>query len=208
MTPDKVDKDVQKLFRILNASHDYVYLDVEPEIDAEPNDCFPVVQKKVAKGGGRMILGWQIWKTKYLVEAECHAVWEDPDEVLRDITPKTNGCKQIMFVEDESLKYEGKQIRNFRINVSNNRLVDDWVYVLDAIHDFNNRGDRAFLYDLKDILNTEQMEHLVYLKNLEGIISTLLFKKGRRDSQCPCNSGLIFTKCHGVGMENRINKII
>jgi len=206
MTPIKIDKDIEKLFKLLKASHDYTFLDVEPELGAQPNDCFPVVQSKVKLAGGKMILGWQIWKTKYLVEAECHAVWEDENEELHDITPKKNGSTKILFVEDENLKYEGKQVRNIRLNISNNRLVDDWISVLDAIHEFNNRGERAYLYNLEGVLNSEQFDHLVYLRDLEGIISTLLFKNGKRDSHCPCGSGSEFRNCHRQGMENRITK--
>lgn len=72
MTPLKNDKDVQKLLKLLNATHTEIYLDVEPEAGARPNDCFINVQNKVAVAGGQMIMGWQIWKNKYLVEAECH----------------------------------------------------------------------------------------------------------------------------------------
>lgn len=135
-------------------------------------------------------------------------VWEDTEEDLHDITPKQNKASHILFVEDANLKYGGKQIRNVRVNLTNNRLVDDWFAVRDAISDFNNRGERALLYDLTDILNYDQREHLIYLKELESMISAILYKKGTRDSLCLCKSRKKFKDCHRIGMESKVKRII
>jgi len=48
-------------------------LAVLPDIDAEPGMCFPNIQKKVAKAGGSVVYGWQLYEYPYMIEAEFHA---------------------------------------------------------------------------------------------------------------------------------------
>jgi hypothetical protein len=208
MTPNIIDRDIKKLLDKLNASHEPVYLNVEPDTNAELSDCFPVVQKKVQKCGGRMIMGWQIWKAKYLVEAECHAVWEDNEGDLHDITPKPYGINRILFVEDENLVYNGKQIDNVRLNITSNSLVDDLINVCIAIHKFDNKGERAELYDLSTVLDSSQLKHKYYLLELKEIINFILQNNGNRNSFCPCQSGKKFNECHGKNLNQMILKDI
>ncbi len=49
MTPKIEDKEVQRLLKKLNATHEPDYLDVTPEPTSEAKDCFIVVQDKVKK---------------------------------------------------------------------------------------------------------------------------------------------------------------
>ena len=96
---------------------DSYFLKLENKIDAEFQaieintgiiesekelDCFNIVKNKVSEFGGNIILGWQIWKTPMLIEAEAHAVWEDENEFLHDISPKPFNFspKKIVFIED------------------------------------------------------------------------------------------------------------
>jgi len=208
MTPEIDDKEVQKLLKKLNASHEPDYLKVTPEPNAEAKDCFIVVQEKVKKDGGRMIMGWQIWKGKHLIEAECHAVWEDKNEELHDLTPKEFNVDKIIFVEDEKLVYEDKQIDNLRLNTTNNELVDDLIEVCQAIYRFDNKGVRATLYDLSSVLSAEQFKHKEYLMMLKEFINVILARNGNRKSLCPCQSGDKFRECHGKELRKRIQKDI
>ena len=135
-TPEGVDKYIQKLIEILNPTHEPIYVDFKAEPEAKPSDCFPIVEQKVENQGGKMILGWQIWKTNNLVEAEFHAVWETPDGDLLDISPKEIIVDKILFVEDNNLKYEGKQIDNVRLNITKNSIVDDLILINKTIFEF------------------------------------------------------------------------
>ncbi|QES88847.1 SEC-C metal-binding domain-containing protein [Rhizosphaericola mali] len=205
MTPQKITFTVTKFIDSLNATHEPILLDVEAEEGAEERDCFPVVQKKVEKEGGRMIMGWQIWQFKDLyIEAECHAVWEDKNEDLHDITPKPESVKKILFVEDSNLIYDDKQIENIILNTSNNKLVDDLIEVSHAIFKFDNKGIRAETYNLSDILNSEQVDYKTYLWTMREMITSILQNKGSRNSKCPCNSGKKFIECHRKGFETKI----
>jgi len=206
MAPKKITPTIRRLINSLNASHEELYLPIESEKGTQNQKCFSNVQKKIKHCGGKMIIGWQIWETKHIVEAECHAVWEDENGNLHDITPKPLGIDKILFVEDENLKYEEKQIENIRLNKSNNQLVDDLINVCKAIYRFDNKDERAFLYDLSNILNVEQEKHKFYLVELKEIINQILKKGGNRKSLCPCGSQLKFTDCHGYNLNNRIKK--
>ncbi len=195
---DEKDPYVIKLLKNVG-THTPVYLDVEPEEGAEINECFPAVQKKIETSGGRMILGWQIWKGPNLVEAELHAVWEDPDEELHDITPKDAGITRIMFVEDENLVYDGKQKDNIRLNTTTNPLVDDFIKASEAIFRFQNKGERADLYgmDFNNALTAEEMEHFEKLHQLKDMMNVIIMMGGKRGSPCPCMNGKKFNECHG-----------
>ncbi len=208
IVPQIHDKDVRKIIKKLNASHNPAYLDVTPEPDAQVKDCFIVVQEKIKQFGGRMILGWQIWKNKYLIEAECHAVWEDNDELLNDITPKEFYIDKILFIEDENLIYQDKQIDNIRLNITNNKLVDDLISICEALFRFDNKGERASLFDLSKILTEGEIQHKEYLLKLKDYVNFILSKNGNNNSLCPCQNINKFKDCHGKDFKKRIQKDI
>ena len=203
-----LDKDIQKLLEKLNASHEPILLNVESETDSQIMDCLNNVKRKIERDSGKMILGWQIWKTNLLVEAEFHAVWEDKNLNLHDITPKGISIEKILFVEDEKLTYDGTQKDSIRINTTNNELVDDLIKVCEAIYRFDNRGERAFLYDLSSVLNEKQLKHKVNLIELREIVRCILNLNGNQNSICPCQSQKPFIDCHGKNLELIILKDI
>lgn len=122
-----MENHLQNLIYKLKASHHPIELKVEPEPNSKPNDCLNIVKRKVEREGGKMVLGWQIWMTQYWVEAEFHAVWEDLNLDLHDISPKVIPMSKILFVEDEKLTYDGTQKESIRLNYSNNELVNDFI---------------------------------------------------------------------------------
>ena len=70
---------------------------------------------KVEKNGGGFQYGWQIWEwPDVMIEAEFHAVWNSPQGILIDITPKQIDTHKILFLPDANRTYEGKQVNNFR----------------------------------------------------------------------------------------------
>jgi len=200
-----MENPIQNLISILNASHHPIELEVKPEPNTKPNDCLNIVKRKVESDGGKMVLGWQIWKTQYWVEAEFHAVWEDLNLELHDISPKAIPIKKILFVEDEKLTYDGTQKESIRLNYSNNQFVDDLFKVWEAIFRFDNKGERKFLYDLSSVLNHDQLEYKKYLINLKQIIEYILKLNGNRNSNCPCNSGIEFHSCHGKDFDIKVS---
>ena len=144
MTPTEIDDDVKELISNINPGSTPVYLIVEPESFSQVKECFPTVEEKIKRDGGSSVIGWQIWKTDFLVEAEFHAVWKSPQGELKDITPKQVPVSTILFLPDSKMSYTGEQVDNKRINISGNELVDDLIEIMEAIFKINNKGERAF----------------------------------------------------------------
>ena len=70
LAPSEDDPCVLKLLDTIDAEFEPITLDIEPEPNAEQLDCFIVVENKVKKSGGKRILGWQVWKTRFLMRSD------------------------------------------------------------------------------------------------------------------------------------------
>jgi hypothetical protein len=205
--PDINDRFVLSLIKKIGLNNKPIIVKVIPENGAEPLDCFPTVQKKISNYGGRMILGWQFWKSQNLIEAEFHAIWESPENELIDITPKPiMGIDYTLFIIDESLLYDEKQKDNFRINITNNSLVDDFIKVCEAIFNFENKGERAYQYELK--LSALEQEKYRKLKGLKEIYQTMISNNLNRNTRCLCGSGNKFKHCHGKDLQKTLSHLI
>jgi hypothetical protein len=194
MTPEIVCKDVKKLLAKLKCNLDPFYVNYVPEAYREVQDCFNIVDDKVKKQGGANIYGWQIWKTSYLIEGEFHSIWRTEEGEYRDITPKPFSLNKILFVPDNNIKYEGKQIKNIIINLSKKQLVDDLIAFREVEFRINNKGERA---NLKEVfLSIEEGSDLKKLKNIHGMIDQMIHKGLSHQSQCLYESGLKYKMCH------------
>lgn len=196
-----------KLESLVDASHEAAEVRCEIEPTANVSDCFNVVAQRVNTQGGKLIFGWQVWLTNNLIEAEAHAVWENLEGELIDITPKEFPIQHIVFLEDKNRKYEGKQIDSFRLNITTNGLVDDLITVNKAIFSFDNRGERANHHDLSALLNNEQIAHKIYMLQMKNAINMLVSTNGTRQSKCPCGSNLKFKNCHGRDLLSRLMRV-
>jgi uncharacterized protein YchJ len=205
MTPATIDKDVKQLVMKVDPTHEPLYVHIKPEQGAEALDCFRVVEQKVKTAGGRIVYGWQVWKTPHLIEAECHAVWENPKGDLIDITPKQLPVTRILFLEDENVQYQGKQIDNIRLNISGNDLVDDLITVSEENFAFLNRGERADVHELS--LNHEQKRHLDYIQMMQYMISAMLGQKATRNSPCFCGNMKKYSECHGENLLQKLREV-
>ncbi|WP_417541489.1 hypothetical protein [Methylophaga thalassica] len=139
-----ISEDLKKLLTKINSEFDPILIRCIPEKGAELDNCFPLVESKVAANGGDSVLGWHIRESKLLVEAIFHTVWKREDGELIDISPKPVPTKEILFVQDPCASYEGRQIDNIRLNILGNRLVDDLIEVCEASYRLQNKGERAY----------------------------------------------------------------
>jgi hypothetical protein len=144
-TPRAITEAVRSFCRRVVAGSQPVYLDTRPVPGAALDDCFAVVKRRVALGGGERVLGWQIWEHPGLmIEAEFHAVWRDPSGRLRDITPKPNGISSILFLPDPSRGYEERQVNNIREPLWDTPEVRELIAAADARFEFMDRDERAY----------------------------------------------------------------
>ena len=84
--PDINDSEFIRLEKLIDSDIEAIYISVETVSEAKENFCFPIVQEYVKKHGGKMICGWQIWKSDILIEAEYHAVWKNGNGIIKDIS--------------------------------------------------------------------------------------------------------------------------
>lgn len=108
------------------------------------NECFPIVEQQVARHGGQQLTGWAIWELPGLfIEAEFHAVWQQPGDQLVCITPRPLRCPRILFVPDPTRKYAGRQVDNIREPLVRDRDVIRLLYLFRRRFEILNQGDLA-----------------------------------------------------------------
>ncbi|NWL87816.1 hypothetical protein DMN77_09400 [Paenibacillus sp. 79R4] len=202
MVPDLNDAKVQRLLKKINSKYEPIYIPVVAESYALPNECYPNVEKKVELDGGSRIFGWQIWRTTLICEAEFHAVWKSHDGKLLDITPKSPPVESILFIQDDSVTYNGAQIDNIRINNTNNPLVNDLIDIHKALFRIRNKGHRAFIY--KGTLNGEEAKVYRNLESIGSILQSYIYQGGQIDSFCFCGSGFRYAECHRRELDSLI----
>jgi len=193
--PTATDENITGLLSQTGSSEEPRYVPCAPIQGAPINECFPLVEEKIKTVGGRRILGWQIWKTKLLIEAEFHAVWENPDGKYIDITPKSLPFHEILFIPDHTAMYEGKQVSNIRINITGNSLVDEFISIHEATFRIENKGDRALQYELR-LKGKEAQAHTI-LTNAKPILEMMALQGLTKNSLCPCGSNKKYKICHG-----------
>lgn len=197
-TPSVISRPVRQLIEIIVPGGKAHYLAVTPEGDAQVNECFPNVAAKVARDGGRMLCGWQLWEWPHvMVEAEFHAVWLSPVGAMVDITPKPQGETTIFFVPDLRRSYEGETVDNVRRAIRDDLLVHHLIKVSETITQVMNRGERANMYGYVSVPERE-IQPLLVARDFVGTAIAL----GRRDHEpCLCGSGKKYKRCHGRDLD-------
>lgn len=197
-TPPEISRAVRRLTDSVVRGAEPVYLDVQPEADAIVHECFPNVQAKVARDGGQMLCGWQLWEwPNVLVEAEFHVVWVSPAGEMIDITPKPEGEKRILFVPDPRRRYEGVSIDNVRMPLCDDLLIRHFIQMSEAIVQVINRGERASQYDEVSVPANE-IQPLLQARDFLG---QSLGAGLREHAPCLCGSGSKYKRCHGAQVE-------
>lgn len=205
MTPSVIDSDVERIVQRIGTGTRPIYLDVVPEPYAKVVECFPAVEEKIRRDGGAQQIGWQIWKTDILVEGEFHAVWLSPDGQLLDITPKQLPIDRILFLPDPNAKYRGCQVDNIRLNITDNRLVVEFISVSEAIFRLENKGERSMQHEIS--LSKQEAQLHQALHQTKAAIYFMLQQGQSRNSPCFCQSGRKYKRCHGEGLADVLGRI-
>ena len=180
-----------------------VFLNVQPEADAVVNECFPNVEAKIARVGGQMQCGWQLWEWPHvLIEAEFHAVWVSKEGSMVEITPKAQGEGRILFVPDQRRRYEGIVVDNLRMPLRDDQLIRDFIMVSEMKTQVMNRGERAVQYGHVSVPAYE-IEPLLMAQSFLGHA----LASGLRDHDpCLCGSGGKYKRCHGRKLKSIFEK--
>ncbi|MCC5091261.1 SEC-C domain-containing protein [Xanthomonas campestris] len=197
-TPPEITRAVRRLADSVVRGAQPVYLSVHPEADAIVHECFPNVQAKIARDGGQMLCGWQLWEWPHvLVEAEFHAVWISPAGEMIDITPKPEGEARILFVPDPRRRYKGLAIDNVRMPLRDDLLIKHFIQMSEAIVRVMNRGERASQYGHVSV-PVDEIQPLLQARDFLG---QSLGAGLREHAPCLCGSGSKYKRCHGAQLE-------
>jgi len=78
------------------------------------------------------------------IEAEFHCVWESPDGLQIDVTPKQIPFRKVLFLPDPKRTYEGFQIDNIRMALRPDSEIQRFIELAELMHDELNKGDLKY----------------------------------------------------------------
>lgn len=193
--PNRISDAIRSLCSEISPRHEPVFLDVRPEPDAQPIECFHNVNAKVARDGGSILYGWAIWEwPRVFVEAEHHAVWTD-GRVTLDVTPHVPATTRILFLPDPTkvYDYEGnRRAINVKRATGKSPAVQRWLAADDRLHRYIEDSSIGRLATM-DAVTYERLKGDKRRFHVE-ILLDLARTTGRNDP-CFCQSGLKFKKC-------------
>jgi hypothetical protein len=169
-------------------------------------NCYPNVNEKVKRDSGKAHYGWLIHKTKYLYEAERHAVWENEEGELVDVTPYEPAEVEIKFVSDNNWVYSGKRVDNIRVNRTTNLLVDDFILLAEA-------ESQALSYSSHISGNAYSIPELAdtvagHFRKLKLDLLDYINIGGKPYSACYCGLQKTYKSCHGRLLPENIKLIL
>lgn len=199
LTPVCESNSVKALLKFMNKSEIPVYVKSKPNQNIIQNECFPIVDEYILINGGERIIGWALWELPDLyIEAEFHAIWKSPDGELIDLNPRSLKTENILFLQDDSILYEGFQVNNIRLPLTNNPIVINFLNSYDRMFEFTNRGDRKGQHGEIRLNNEDEREYKFLIYNMmiasENLNSTL--KPLGLYDPCICGSGKKAKWCH------------
>ena len=204
-TPEEINENISKLLDRLKLKSEPVIVPVILEPNAKLENCFINVQEKVKNYGGKIIYGWALYQSTIICEAIRHAVWKSPDGNLVDITTTNFGFKKTMFIDDD-LEYYGQLIDSVRLNITGEKIIDDFIKICEAYEYFHTLSERE---SEGVILVAPKVAQLIdqYVK-LKEFIQTYINAKGIKNLICFCGSSKIYDDCHGKIIRLNIPKDI
>lgn len=177
MRPPKIIKPYVKVFarQIVRTSSevDLSYVYCTPLQNVPENECFPIVEEHAKAHGGTGVLGWAIWeRPKLFIEAELHMIWKTPEQILKDIVPRTAKPPRILFLCDPNRRYNGRQVDNTRKALTKNKDVKYLLSLFQKKYRLWNEGNLAdFHGDISDRITTEMVKLENEIKRFERKIT-------------------------------------
>lgn len=191
-----------ELLRKISAQSNPITIPIVPESDAVINSCFYNVRRKVARDGGKPVYGWALRLTQHILEAEKHAIWLGPEGNYVDITPPCHVEAYTAFVIDNSFVYDGQVIDNVRLNMTNNKLVDDLIAVNEVIGKAWAYGRRTGEHE---VALPEIFKNLVEgLETVSQAINHFLDQGATITTPCFCGSQHNYQYCHGKDVQSSL----
>ena len=194
--PNPASKHVQDFCESIVRGSKLQMLPIEAARAAGTGDCFNIVRERIGEASGSLVHGWAIWEWPgVLIEGEFHAVWQDEDGALHDITPAPDGVTHRLFLVDPSREYRGCQVNNIRRPLTDHPAVLRLIDAQDRLFAIMNRGERAHQHGLVGIPRAE-VEPVFH--EIQRAQHELMTRTPGRNEPCPCGSGKKYKRCCGA----------
>lgn len=194
--PTEITPVVRSLCQFINPNAQPIRVAVEPSEGAEISECFGNVLQHAERHGGSIVYGWSIWLwPRVYVEAEHHAVWDDGNGRLIDVTPHLGGERAILFHPDPNRRFdhEGrKRLPNVRRSLGELCSAAEYMRAVDNLHHFWEASSDG------DMIHIDKARLLPFADAAEQAKVAVLVElamRTRPHEPCICGSGLKFRKC-------------
>jgi hypothetical protein len=194
-TPRDIHKYVKQLIEKIGAGTTPVWVDIRPTRAARISECFINVPNHIQKHMGGMQYGWTIWQVANLfVEAEFHAVWVSPQGQYLDITPKPERDTRILFLPDDSRKWEDKLVPNIRVPMIDGPEIQEFFKAVDERNAYREAN-----WTPDGIPTQKHIEDMEAFSMNEGRLMCQMAMTyiPPPNKPCPCESGRQFGNCCG-----------
>lgn len=199
ITPVVESHSVKALLKFMNKSGTPIYVKSSPNPNLIENECFSIVENYILSHGGEIVIGWALWELPSLyIEAEFHAIWKSPNGEFIDLNSRALKTENILFLADKTISYEGFQVNSFRIPLTNNIAVRNFLNLHDKLFEFRNRGDRKYKHGEIELTYKEENEYKLLIHDLmcASLNLNLLTRPLGIYDPCVCGSGKKAKWCH------------
>jgi hypothetical protein len=107
-TPTEISDEIKQFCDEVAHGESPFFVSLLPHRHATINRCHVNVEDFIRMNGGSPVYGWLIWKSKALLNAVFHCIWQSPIGQFVDITPQPDGEKAILFLPDVSRQWHGR----------------------------------------------------------------------------------------------------
>lgn len=185
-TPVRITDKIMELCNQVVPGSRPEYIPVETQSWSLPNECFPNVECMVREHGGQQVNGWAVWQwANMVITTEAHAVWENAEGKLIDITPHNLEEKEILFLPDTRVIFDGYPIIGKRMPLTGSPLVAEMIELM-------NERD-SYLCSTSERTCEIPKELLFRIMQIQ----MGLYEEVKGNEFCPCQSGLKYKKCCG-----------
>lgn len=163
---------------------------------AERN-CFHLVEQRVAAQGGRAVHGWQIWDwPSRLLEAEFHAVWENPAGLLVDITPKSRiTTDRIVFLRSQDC-FAGTRVPSRCKALLEHPRIREYISAQRVYHEFLAGLAQGYAVQFTVDAATKARHDILQTDTFEKCERVLGLPSLGRKQPCWCGSKKKLKNCH------------
>lgn len=177
-----------------------VFLQINNTNNYPHSECFNNVNEHVALHGGKAQHGWSVYlMPRLFLEFEHHAVWQDSNSKLFDITPLMGSQGKLrLFLpcSDDSGIYTGLRRNNLRYSLVECPHVEEYLLIQNQIFDVKFKNQTPYSNEI--LLTAAQQEKMYKLMEMARVKFSKIGWKPNINDPCYCGAHQKFKNCHGI----------